>query len=208
MPEKRHISVFNGQQASVSFSIDRLATLNAIVKNTAGIGLAYVNLNLIGGKLIGHDGAGNPIYKYNETKTTDASGHLHLSNMEWDSYVFSMPASGSYNISETSPFQPFDLLPNTPTDINITLEPKDQFSVLVVVKDIDGNPITDVSLRLFDKNLVEDETAATTDAGQFFFTPWFNASTTVQAVKTGFENYENNFDVDGYHIENIIMTAP
>lgn len=208
MPEKRHASVFEGQQTSISFSIDRLSTLNAYVEDENGTGLGYITFNLRGGKLIGHDALGNPIYKYDETKTTDGSGHLHLSNMEWDSYIFSMPAGASYNISETSPFQPFDLLPNTPTDINITLEPEDQFSVLVVVKDIDGNPITDVSLRLFDKNFVKDETATTTDAGQFFFTPWFNASTTVQTIKDGFENYENNFDVDGYHIENIIMVAP
>jgi prepilin-type N-terminal cleavage/methylation domain-containing protein len=208
MPEKRHASVFEGQQTSISFAIDELATLNANVENASGIGLAYVNFNLRGDKLIGHDEFGNPIYKYEETKTTDANGRIHLTTMEWDSYTFSLPAVGHYNIAETLPLQPFDLLPASTTDFNIILEPKDQFSVLVVAKDINGNPLGDVTVRLFDKNLTRDETATTTDAGQFFFTPWGNASTTIQATKAGFENYEDFFDVNGYHIENIIMVTP
>ena len=82
--------------------------------------IANVPLVVSGAKQIGN----NPIiYKYLKDHSTDSQGSLTLSNIEWDSYSFSLKTGYSaYNIIMTSPEQPINLLPNASGEIILYLD--------------------------------------------------------------------------------------
>jgi prepilin-type N-terminal cleavage/methylation domain-containing protein len=207
-PNKPPLTVNEGRLTSISFSIDHVVNLNTIVKNQNGIGLAYVDVKIRNGKIIGYTGAGAPVYSYDEVKTTDVNGHIHLTDLECGSYYFSLPGNEPYNISGTNPLQPLDILPGGAVNMNLTLSPKEDNSLLVIATDVNGNPLADVAIRIFDEALTLDQTATTSDAGQIYFSPWAKATTTLEAVKTGFDNYSDTFLIDGYRTETVIMTTP
>jgi prepilin-type N-terminal cleavage/methylation domain-containing protein len=205
---KPPITVREGNLTSISFSIDLIASLDIFVKNTNGIGLSNTDIKIKNQKIIGYDETGKPVYKYDEIKTTNSLGHIILNNMETESYDFSISESEPYNLSETNPIQPIDLLPGDNAQIDLTLSPKSQNSVLIIVKDVNENPIQDASVRLFDELYSLDETATTTETGQIYFAPWQKTTTTMEVIKTGYENYNYIFLVDGYDTETVIMTEP
>ncbi len=205
-PEKPHASVFENQTTNISFSIDLLSNLNLILQNESEIGLSGVEINARGGKTIGFDAGELPVYKFNQNFTSNFLGQITLNNIEWDSYNFILPQDSVYNISETIPIQPFDVLPNTTTDIVLTLAPQSAQSALIIVKDINNQPLNNAVVHFYTSNPLYDNTLITDESGQVYFTPWIEAISTLDIIKTGFENYSDEFEIDGYHIENIILT--
>ncbi|MFH1890823.1 MAG: prepilin-type N-terminal cleavage/methylation domain-containing protein [Candidatus Kuenenbacteria bacterium] len=204
-PEKPHASVFEGEMTNISFAIDLLSDLNIKLQNENGIGLSGVILNVRGDKTIGLDAEEGYVYKYNQNHTSNASGSIILSSIEWDTYNFMMPESAVYNISETVPLQPLNLLPATSTDVTITLAPKAEHSALVIVKDVNEQPLGDATVHFYTLNLSFDETIITDTSGQAYFTPWTDATSTLDITLPGFENYSDTFDLSGYHIEQVIL---
>lgn len=81
--------------------------------------LPNVSITLTGGKTVGSDTGGIPLYKTSIATTTDETGQRVLT-LEWDSYTVSIP---SYTIVSPSPFVPYEVLPNTVVDAPIILTP-------------------------------------------------------------------------------------
>lgn len=89
-PDPKDQSVLVLELSSVTLSIDYLSamTINTVDINGAPI-TDPVSFTIHGEKAIGTDDLGNTIYKYYSTQTT-SSGSLVFSDMEWDSYTFTL----------------------------------------------------------------------------------------------------------------------
>lgn len=207
-PEKPPANVFENQTTNISFAIDYLSNFSLRLQNQSGIGLSGVTLNIQGEKTIGFDAEEQPVYKYDQNKVSNALGDIVLNDMEWDSYVFSLPESAVYNISETVPIQPLNLLPNTTTATTIVLVPKATHSLLVIVKDVDNQPLANAQVHLFSSNPVLDQTLTTDTSGQVYFTPWVNTESTLEITLESYEDYTDTFELMDYQIEQIIMVRP
>ena len=169
--------------------------------------MGNIEVNIHGAKIIGWDGEGDEVYKYDEIKTSDASGNIVMNNIEWDNYVLIVASSTGYNISETSPAQPVALSPNDAISVVLTLEPQAEHSLIVVVKDVNDQPIEGALVHT--TNVLGFDNATTTkSAGQAFFTPLAEATTTVEVTKTGYQNYSNEFILYGYTTEPVILVVP
>ncbi len=207
-PTKPPLSVFENEVTSASFSIDLVSNINVQVIDQNSFNLGSIPVMIKGAKIIGTDGAGNPIYKYDQNFTTDNLGQITLTNLEWDSYTLTVPTSTSFNLGGSNPSQPLNLLPNTTQNIILTLVPQSQNSLLVVIKDAQTNPIENATVRLYNLSLGLDETLSSSSSGQSYFTPWQNATSTLQVTKDGYLDYQIEVVIDGYTTENVIMTMP
>ncbi len=205
---KPPLSIYEGQITSISFCIDQTSSVINTVKDSNNVYLSSVDINIKGEKIIGYTASSTPVYKYDQDKKTSATGLINLTNLEWDSYHFTPLNHEPYNISESSPIQPLNLSPNTSTTISLTLAPKETHSVLVIVKDIDSQPIADAKVHLFNTDLSLDSTATTTNAGQAYFAPWQAATTTLEVNKIGYNTYQDVLDIFGYYTETITLTSP
>jgi len=206
-PDKPHLTVFEGQTTSASFSIDRTADMSIQVMDINDLPLGNVTLHIQGAKRMGLDGAGEPIYKYDEDQTADAGGIIDLNNMEWDDYSITIDETGGYNINETDPLTPVALMPLDDVQVNVKLEPASDHSLLAIVKDINDQPIDAASVQVTNMTGY-DETILTGTAGQAFFPNLSGVTTTVTVIKSGYEDYGNSFSIWGYVYEPVIMIIP
>ena len=206
-PDKPHLTVFEGQVTSASFIIDRTADMYLYVKDTNGLALQNITFNIHGQKRKGLDGDGQPVWKYDQDKTTDALGTISLENIEWDTYDIAVGAGSGYDINSSDPAIPIVLMPLDSRGVNIVLEPTADDSLITVVTDVNDAPIEGASVQVANV-LGYDNIIITGSAGQAFFTPLANVTTTVEVIKAGYENYLNEFIVNGYTTEPVIMVAP
>lgn len=164
-PTKPPATVALQQVTQLSFSIDKVSTVNVSSITPACSAVPGFHFNLSGSKTIG---AG--ILKYNQNQVTNGSGLLSLSNMEWDSYLFT-GNDGSYDIVGMNPISPLNLAPNSSQSVQIIVAPKNPKTVLVSVLDgATSLPLSGVSVTISGPGL-----ASTTEVtGQGFInqTDW------------------------------------
>jgi len=170
--------------------------------------LANIPFIMAGGKIIGYDANEQPVYKYTAVYSTDYNGLIYIENLEWDSYTFTLPEDSSYNIGETVPIQPLNLMPATTSLITLGLNPKSSHAALIIVKDIDENPLANATVNISAPSQGLNEEKTTNESGQVFFDNWAAAETTLQITLIDYEIYLDTFDLYGYHIEQVIMIAP
>ncbi len=127
-------------------------------------------------------------YKYSQSLTTNSSGVLTLSNLEWDTYTMTVAASTGYDIASSCSPQPIVLAPNTSTTTRLFLSPHTANSLLVDVKTGAGASISGATVRLtkggsYDKSIIADA------CGQAFFDALTNGSYSVTVSKAGYQTY-------------------
>lgn len=163
------ITVIDGQVTQNTFVIDQLSNLVFITQNKTCQPISDVGINIQGAKLIG---PGLP--KFDKNYTSNGSGMVYPSSatscsntcgadnccLEWDNYTPVLTGS-SYMVYGTSPVQSVDLSPNTSQNFNLIIGAKTANSLLAVVKDVSGNPIEDIEVRLTNTGLDYDETEYT-----------------------------------------------
>ncbi|MEI6627283.1 MAG: prepilin-type N-terminal cleavage/methylation domain-containing protein [bacterium] len=149
-PSKPHSTVSIQQLTKISFSIDKTSQLQLTTLNSSCNPIGSVPLKITGTKIIGT----NPtVYKFNQPYTTDASGSLNLSNMEWDSYNFNF-SSSTYDLIGTNPLWPVFISPSSTVSVFAILASKNPNRLIVTVKDnVTGLAITDARVTLTDGNL-------------------------------------------------------
>lgn len=77
-----------------------------------------VPLTIRGSKTLGN----NPIlYKFQINQTSDSSGNITLSNLEWDSYTIT--ANAGYTLHKSEPPLPINILPNTTNSVKLFITP-------------------------------------------------------------------------------------
>jgi len=127
-PNKKHLSVTEGELTEASFQIDRLSDLHlkiTLASDPQENPISEpINLKMTGAKTIGTDDEGNPIYKYQNTFTVE-NGTTDLSDLEWDTYSFELCGGSetSFTIVETVPEIPLVLDPGITQTLIIKVEP-------------------------------------------------------------------------------------
>jgi len=212
-PAKPHASVYEGQIIEMSFSIDETSTIVIESRGKSGQGYPVagsIPFTVISSKLIGED-EGESVYKYSEVSVTDNAGNLTLSNMEWDSYSFSVDKqqTGLDLIDVQVPLgmsvaQPVTLLPDA--NLNVRLVVKAERSLLVTVNnEVTSQPIFGAAVQLF--NAAEyDETRPTDENGQAFFIPLESGSYTLEVRMPGYQPKTAAVSVYGTTFKTVLLT--
>ena len=205
-PSKPHLTIWEGRSTTDSYLIDKLSTLSVHVQDINGVSLGDLTIHVRGDKKIGTDGEGNFIYKFDQDKTTNIDGNIVLFNIEWGTYTITIAETSGYNISETNPAQPIFLGPNITEMITVILEPLAEHSLLTMVKTAEASPIAGATAHVTN-TVGYDATLITGSAGQTFFTPLAFATTTVTVTCDGYLDYENEFIVNGYTTEPVVLVS-
>ncbi|PIZ55909.1 hypothetical protein COY23_03890 [bacterium (Candidatus Torokbacteria) CG_4_10_14_0_2_um_filter_35_8] len=204
-PDPPHATVLVDQLTETSFAIDKVSTLTANVQDAEGSPLPNVSLLVRGTKTIGKDNDGNPIYKYNEIHNTNGEGILTLTSMEWDSYIIKPQGESGYDLAESIPSQPVDVLADTSTVVTLKLAPHQENTLLITVKDEStGNPIQGASVRLYKTGY--DEQKISGQSGQAFFSPLTIDSYSLEVSFTGYLTSTSSIDILGQTEEGILLT--
>ena len=162
-------AVIDGEVTQTTFLIDRLSSLSFTVLNQTCQPIPSVGVNVRGSKLIGPGAT-----KFNENYTSDGSGEIYPASatscssscgaasccLEWDVYTPALTGL-QYMIYGTSPVQSVDLSPNTKQNFNLILGPETDNSLLVVAKDVSGNPIEGAKIELSNIGIGYDDTKYT-----------------------------------------------
>jgi uncharacterized surface anchored protein len=156
-----------------------------------------VNFNLKGEKIIGADLDDKPVYKYSENHVSNSEGVSNISNLEWDSYTFSVDKAltGLDLIAADPSPQPINLFPDSSQAVSLFL--KAENSLLVKVKDSEtGNPIFSAEVRLYDAGGY-DQTYNTNEKGETFFIPLDEGSYNYEIRAAGYQNKSGTVSVSG-----------
>ncbi|MFC1730825.1 hypothetical protein ACFL6I_10875 [candidate division KSB1 bacterium] len=197
-PNPGHLTVSESNTTSSSFSID---VTGSIVVNTFEVGtttpLPSIPFSIRGDKTIGLDSGSNDIYKYNSSINTGASGSVTTSSLEWDNYTISIDDGATgYDIAESCSTQPISLDPSGNEIVNIYLADDVAHSLLVNVKDINGNLLSGASIQLYRGGY--DTTQYTSTCGQTFFN-----NSLSQGTVGGGNSYTIYVSLSGYSAQTI-----
>lgn len=123
-------------------------------------------LSMVGTKVIGQDASLVNVYKYDDSFTTDATGEVVLTDIEYDFYTVTQP--GSYDIAEACGEHPINLEAGVDETTQLLLLADDTNTLRVSVLDSGGQvmPGADVNLD----RTGYDVTQETGLCGQTFFT--------------------------------------
>ncbi len=212
-PLKPHATVLENQVTQISFTIDKVGSINISSRNSRENNfeaLGNVSFILKGGKIIGTDETGKPVYKYDKSLSTDSNGNLNLSNMEWDVYQISMPESTSYDISGTSPLLPIYLSPGSQVDFTFSVDSHTENGFFITVKDPSQNLIASASAKLSKigefEEIKDTGTSENPDFGQVFFSNLSKETYNLVVSASGYQNYNSSYDISGYTKAEIVLT--
>ncbi len=190
-PVKPPANVVSQTVTELSFSIDRLGSINLHSINPTCSAIGSVGFNLHGTKVLGT----NPnIYKFSQNFTANGGGEYSFANQEWDTYYLS-PTGVSYDIAGTIPMLPLNLTPGLNQEFYVVLRTHTTNSVLVKVKDAGtGLSLSDASVRLYNGSF--DDTLATS-LGYSRQTDWSGSSGQVDYTTENKYFYDDgNLDIN------------
>ncbi len=197
-PDKADPSVLEDQVNPIALSIDRVSNLTIVTTDKATAeAVGNISLHLRGNKVLGTDGAGNPVYKYDQDIITPENGVLTLTGMEFDTYFTTYgPGESEYNIGGINPANGLDLDPATSGNIGIFMVPKTDFNLLTTLLDIDTkSPIYPANVNLSKEGY--DETRGVTDYGQVFFESLENTAYTINITVPGYNTINELINTNG-----------
>jgi type II secretory pathway pseudopilin PulG len=169
--------------------------------------LASIPFNLRGAKVIGSTAALAPIYKYEQSFTTNGSGERAISDLEWDEYEATI-TDASYDIKEACFNNPFALNPGVDDTLVLTLVSASTHSLRVHIEDADGDPIANADVTLNKGGYNEDRETST--CGGAFFESVSSAAVdyTLTVEAAGFTDRTiTDVSIDGASILNVVMSA-
>ncbi|MEK9176992.1 MAG: carboxypeptidase regulatory-like domain-containing protein [Patescibacteria group bacterium] len=159
--------------------------------------LPNVGFSIHGTKTIGTAGAGTPIYKMNESHTTNASGTWTIYPIEWDTYFISLSSGSPHAISEQCPWAT-TIAPGSTATTSLTLVTAPTNSLRVIVSGA-GGAISGANVSLSGPT---SASASTSSCGQVFFSgiPSSNAYT-VTVSASGYQTViETDISVSGQSV--------
>ena len=185
--------------------------IQTLLPNSSPIPIGDVSFSLLmesdledAPKIIGSDGFGDLIYKYNQSHSTNPSGILNLNAMEFGKYVFSDFSVGgvAINLREDLSPQPVVLGPGATQTVEIYLEAMN--NLLVYVKDKNtGNPLFSAQARLSNSGLGYDKIQFTDIDGKTLFIPLEAETYNLEAVAVGYATSTDNVAISGV-VEKIV----
>jgi hypothetical protein len=149
-------------------------------------------------KIIGTDGDGVPIYKYEHSHSTNDVGILDLEEMEFGKYVFSDFSVGGSAIDlreDLSP-QPVILEPRISQTVELYLEAMNNLLVYVGDKN-SGEPIFSAQVRLSNSDLEYDKTQLTDIDGKTLFIPLESQTYNLEVSSNGYATSTDSVAISG-----------
>lgn len=132
--------------------------------------LGNIPFTMQGVKIIGTDNGGLPIYKYNQTKTTNTSGYITLTNLEEDTYSITVDGAAiNYDMAESCEPQQRALAPAANMTTLLYFTPHTGNSLLVDVKSNTGLLVPNATVRLYRASPGYDSTVSASGCGQTFY---------------------------------------
>lgn len=128
-PTKPDATVIVQQLTQISFSIDKLSTVSFSSVTPSCTVVPNMDFSLTGEKLIGTN-----IYKYFQNVSTNGSGLLSSSTIEWDSYTVK-GIDSAYDIIGINPLNPIIIGPDVNQSVSLIVQPRSARTLLVTVKD-------------------------------------------------------------------------
>jgi hypothetical protein len=144
-PVKPHATIAAQTVTQISFSIDETGSLDIESVTDTCTPVAGIAFNLKGDKLIG---SSPDILKFNEEFSTGSEGHLHIGDLEWDTYGLTVNDS-VYDLAGSNSIIPINLLPGGNQEVKLVVAPKNPNSLLVSVKQGGTNlPLSGATVRM------------------------------------------------------------
>ncbi len=144
-------------------------------------------------------------YKYSQSLTTNASGVLALSALEWDTYTMTVAAATGYDIASSCVPQPIVLAPNTSVATKLFLSPHTTNSLLIDVKTGAGASVSGATVRLT-KGGSYDQTIIADACGQAFFGSLTNGVYSVTVSMSGYPTYgPSDINVTGTSRSSVLL---
>ena len=184
-PLKPPANVVSQAITEISFSIDKIGSLNVSALNSSCASISGPNTQINGEKKLGL----NPdVYKMSQLFSL-GSGNYNFSNLEWDTYHLSVSGT-AFDLAGSVPMLQYKLQPGASQNIFLILRSHTANSLLVKVKDAcTGLPLSDATVRLTDTGF--DQTLQTS-LGYARQTDWSGGSGQVD-----FTNEASYFSDDG-----------
>jgi prepilin-type N-terminal cleavage/methylation domain-containing protein len=166
-----------------------------------------IAFTMTGGKILGTDEDGNPVYKYQENLSTNGSGEKTVSDLEWDSYTITISgAATGYDIANSFPTQPVSINPDISQTTVLRLANHQTNTLLVTVQDAGGLSLSGATVRLYKSGY--DKQKITSDSGQTFFSPLSSATYNLDVKLAGYQDWSGTIDVSGQSGQAIVLTPP
>lgn len=165
-----------------------------------------VDLSLHGDKMIGTDLSANPIFKTTLSGTTDGVGELDFSDVEFDSYNFTIP--GSLTVTTACPALPLLHQAGIASSLDIVLRASVSNSLRTTVLNTEGNPIPGATVVLSRSGF--SETQDTNLCGQIFIYSGVvvESDYDIAVSKPGYVTQNiSTFSING-NTENVITLIP
>lgn len=159
--------------------------------------ISNASFDLRGEKIIGTNASEDDVYKFESSFATNGSGHIDISDLEWDNYYFSINPATGLDLNSTDPAtspvgEELSLNPNTNQSVILYLEAAN--SLIVTVQDVDtATSIFGASVRLYGGGY--DETLLTNEDGQVMFIPLDNGSYGLEISADSYDSYSGNTSV-------------
>lgn len=206
-PNPADLNVLVGDTTTQYFEIAPLVTSMTIQVLDYSTGLPVnTTLTIHGEKTIGTDGNGTPIYKYNKTVATDASGSYQETNFETDTYHIDFDTGSDYSLAGYSPLLPYTPLPATTSTVNLIASTATTPTVLFTITDASNTVLPGATVRLYTTDLTIDQTLTTNTAGQAFFANFgTSGSYQVTVTLTGYQPYDATLSLTQHDYETISL---
>ncbi len=186
-----------------SFYIDKTASLKLkAVDSSSGDNIEGVEVNLVGGRLIGTD---PDTFSLDDTSSTNSSGEIDYSGLSPGNYnIANMSELGTstYDYVGADASIPIVLQAEDNIQVNLLFAEKTIDSLLMtVVDDLSGEPIIGADVRVFGNGF--DQSAVTDSQGLVYFPLTEDPPVTmdpgsyqVEIQATGYQNYTDTVDVN------------
>jgi|GEM_PF-195526 len=148
--------------------------------------ISDITLDIIGSKDIGTN-SGQPVWKYTNTATTDGSGEILLTDLEWDAYDIVIDGVGEgYDLKEAYSPIPYALNPGVSEILTLVMESHTDYSLRTSVVNTSGSPVIGATAHL--SNGSYDVSQDTSIYGQTFFTGMSSSSDyTLEVSAVGYD---------------------
>ena len=167
-PVKPPATVVAKDVSEISFSIDRVSSINLSTINKTCQPIGSVPVRLTGAKLLGTE---PDVLKVDQNTTTNGSGERLFSNLEWDAY--GLRATG-YDLLGSIPVLPVSLLPGVDQPVQLVLGANTVNSLVIsVVDSMSQQPLSNATVQVTATGY--DETK-TTGVGFVRQTDWSGGS--------------------------------
>lgn len=190
-PVKPHATVVLGQVTQISFSIDKVSSVNISTLTDTCVPVGNIDFALKGSKLVGMT---PDVFKYSQNLETDSAGLKTLGNMEWDDYSFYFN-DVAYDLAGSMPLAALNLSSDTSQNLQFIVASKNPQVLLATIKDSGTKlPLAGADVKIenggFSKTL-------TTGRGYLRQTDWSGGSGQEDFIDSAkYLSSDGNFNID------------